>query len=102
MSERLIQLERELREAVAQRCYSGVQQAAAAFCEQAAAEWQALPPGDPAARRIFDGMDGLLEWARLMLCMSRASVAAELRRVRLTHRYLSPEGASVARLRLNA
>ena len=101
MSERLIQLERELREAVAHRRYDGVQRAATAFCEQAAAEWQALPAGDPAARRIFDGMDGLLEWARLMLCMSRASIAAELRRVRLTDRYVHPEYASTGRLRFD-
>ncbi len=102
MSDRLIQLERNLRSAVVRCRYTEIQQAATAFCEQAAAEWQALPPGDPAARRVFKGLEGVLEWARLMLCVSRATTAAELQRLLLSNRYLDAGTMFAGRLRLDA
>ena len=80
MSDRLIQLEKDLRSAVARRCYAEVDGATNAFCVQAAEDWQALPPGDPGTIRIFEHLMAVLEWSRLMLCTSRESTAAELRR----------------------
>jgi len=101
MSDRLLQLEKDLRSAVARRCYTEVQKIAPEFCAQAAEEWRAFPSGDPRARRIFDRLQNVLEWARLMVCMSRASQAGELRRALLTNRYLVPGSTAGSRLRFD-
>ncbi|HVN05706.1 MAG TPA: hypothetical protein VMT86_14890 [Bryobacteraceae bacterium] len=100
MSERLPQLEASLRRAVEERRYSDVQEIAAEFCEQALADRRGLPPGDPRARQIFDKFRSVIEWARQMLCIDRATLASELRRAVLTHRYLTTR-ASASRLRFD-
>ena len=102
MSDRLMSLERNLRNAVERRRYAEVPQASAAFCQQAAEEWRAYSLGDPNARLVFDRMQAVLDWALLMLCVSRASAAAELRRVRLSSRYFVPGTPAAGRLRLDA
>lgn len=94
MSARLLQLEKDLRGALARRAYIEVQKIAAEFSAQAAAEWCAFPSGTPRARRIFDRWRNVLEWTRVMVCTSRASQADELRRMLLTNRYLAGGGAT--------
>jgi hypothetical protein len=88
MSDRFLQLEKTLLSAVTGRRYPEVEKFAAQFCAQAAEEWRAFPYGDPRARHIFDRLQSVLEWARLMVSTSRAAQADKLRRVRLTSRYL--------------
>jgi len=102
MSDRLIQLENELRSAVTRGSYAQAQRAVTAYCAQAADEWRALPLGDSRAHRIFDHLQEVLEWVRLMLSTSRASTAAEVRRVRLAKGYLAPRSVPQSRLRLDA
>ena len=101
MSDRLLELEKCLRSAVARRCYTEVHKIAAELCAQAAAEWQAFPCGDPRARRIFDQLQNVLEWARQMVCVSRALVADELQRAILTNRYRAPSSPTGSRLRFD-
>lgn len=91
MSQRLHQLEKDLQSAVARRAYLDVQRIATDLGIQAAQEWRAFPPHDArAARRIFDRLQNMLEWTRLMVCTMRASLEDELRRAHLTHRYFHP------------
>lgn len=99
MSDRLLQLETDLKTAVTHHRYSDVQSIAADFCARAAEEWRAFPAGDPRARDIFDRLQRVLEWARLMLCASRASVEGELRRALLSNRYLRSAGTAGTHLR---
>jgi hypothetical protein len=101
MSERLLQLEKDLRSAVARRSYSEVQTLAAQIGAQAAEEWRTFPRGDPRARRIFDRLLELLEWARRMVCVSRASAADDLRRTVLANRYRAAPSAIGSRLRFD-
>jgi len=101
MSERLIHLEKDLRSAVARRCYTEVRTIAAAFGAQAAQEWQAFPSGDPRARLIFNRLQNVLEWTRQMVCVSRGSQADELRRTLLTNRYRVPGSSTGSRLRFD-
>lgn len=99
MSKRFLQFETELRSAVARRAYAEVQAAARRLGAQAEEDWRALAPGDPRARGIFNRLQETLEWARVMVCTSRAAQAGELRRLRLTKRYLSSGYNSGNRLR---
>jgi hypothetical protein len=101
MSDRLLQLEKDLRSAVTGRRYPEVQKIGTAFCAQAAAEWRAFPCGDPRAQRIFDRLQSVLEWARLMVSTSRAAQADELRRARLTNRYLVRGSTTGSHLRFD-
>jgi len=100
MSGHLLQLEASLRHAVEERRYPDIQEAATEFCEQALAEWRALPGDDPRARQVFAQFHSVIEWARQMLCIDRAKLASELRRAILTNRYLTTQ-ASVSRLRFD-
>ncbi|MGC9947714.1 MAG: hypothetical protein ABSF64_15220 [Bryobacteraceae bacterium] len=101
MSARLDQLEKDLRGAVVRRCYAEVHTIAAELCAQAAEEWRALPADAPRARLVFDRLQTSLEWARQMVCVSRAAAADELRRGMLTKRYLVPASAAGSRLRFD-
>jgi len=97
----MLQLEKRLRSAVARRCYTEVGTIAAELCAQAAEEWHAFPSGDLRARRIFDQLQNVLEWARQMVCVSRALVADELQRAILTSRYRPPSSPTGSRLRFD-
>jgi len=101
MSNRFLQLERSLRAAVARRSYAEAQKIAAELSAQAAEDWRALPRDALRARGVFDRLQNLLEWSRLMTCASRASQADELRRARLTNRYFVPARATGSRLRFD-
>jgi len=101
MSERLLQLEKDLRSAVARRDYTKVPEIAAALGKQSAEEWRAFPPGDPRAQCIFDQLQRVLEWARRMVCVARASAGDDLQRALMAHRYLTPGNKSGVRLRFD-
>jgi len=92
MSDRLLQLEKNLRNAISGRRYTEVRLSAALFSAQASTEWNSFPADNPAARRIFSYWQDVMEWARLMMCTARACVTDDLRRARLTNRYLSRTG----------
>lgn len=96
-----MKLEDDLRKAVIRQSYVEVQTLAAELGVQAAAEWRAFPPGDPRRRHVFDHLQIMLEWARRMVCVSRASAAEELRRTLLCRRYRRPSNSTGTRLDLD-
>jgi len=101
MSDSLLQLERDLRNAVLRRSYTEVQTIAGQFCARAAEEWRAFPSEDPRRRSLFDRMQTLLQWAQQMIRVSRAAASDELQRVVLANRYVRTGNATGIRLRLD-
>ncbi len=89
MSDRFLQLEKDMRRAVLCHRYADIQAIASQLGAQAVEDWRAIHPDGAGARLIFARLEEMLEWARLMTCMARASRAAELRRLRQATRFKS-------------
>ncbi|SPE30371.1 hypothetical protein SBA3_1650021 [Candidatus Sulfopaludibacter sp. SbA3] len=93
-SQRLEQLEKDLRRAAACRQYQEVASLAAEIGAAADGYAQAISHGDQdaaqAARKLYD----LLSWALVMMQAARSGCAAELRRVTTASRYSRPADES--------
>ena len=91
----LTQLEKELRGALAERRYGEIELLAAMFCDTAQKHAAAFPPGDPAAAQFAAAVAGVLEGARITLCVAREETREQLRQVPYVGRYLgSPQPAA--------
>jgi hypothetical protein len=84
----LAKLEQELRGAVAERRYGEVALLAAMFCDTAQKHAAAFPPGDPAAAQFAAAVAGVLEGARITLCIAREEIREQLRQVPIVGRYV--------------
>jgi hypothetical protein len=85
----LYQIEIEFRRAIEGRRFAEAQRLSDSLCKAAELHAKALPPGHPDIRRIGDWLQETLEWARLMICVFRASLAADLRALPILNRYLT-------------
>ena len=85
----LLQLERDLRNAVAERRYGEIELLAAMFCDTAQKHAAAFPPGDPAAAQFAAAVAGVLEGARITLCVAREETREQLRHVPFVGRYVT-------------
>ena len=95
MSEKLNQLESDLRHAVAGRRFHDVQRLVRELSQESARQWKQLPPGSPGAYEIFERLTHMLDWTHIMLCTARAGIAADLRRAASLKQYMRASSAGV-------
>jgi len=100
ISAALITLGNELRRAAERRAYADVERLARQVGAAAAAEVRALPPGDPGGREIAGWLQDLFGRTEILLRISRASQAGELRRIAFLRRYLPADDRRAARVKL--
>lgn len=101
-SQRMQELEKELRLAAAGRQYREVARLAAKVGEAAQAYARSVPKGDPRAAEAARKLDDLLGWALVMLQAARSACTAELRRVTTATRYTRREPISTSGIHLDA
>jgi hypothetical protein len=89
-SQRLEQIDKEMRHAAACRQYREVARLAKEIGEAARAYADALSKGDPRAAESVRKLYDLLSWALVMMQAARSACAAELRRVTTATRYRNP------------
>lgn len=97
----LSQLEKDLRNAVAERRFGEIELLAAMFCDTAQKHAAAFPPGDPAAAPFAAAVAGVLEGVRITLCIAREQTREQLRQVPFVGRYLGPPQPAAETVKLD-
>jgi hypothetical protein len=95
ISQALLHLEHDLRQAAGRRDYVVVQHLVAELGAAAVAEARALPAGDPQIREIAAWLTALYDWTEAMLRITRAAQAEELRRIPFLKTYLRQNSLSI-------
>jgi len=86
--ESLRRIEAALRREAASHCYAEVERLSVSLCLAAAEQTRPMPAGDLRILEMAAWVDGVLEWARVILVAARASQAAEFRQACFVKGYL--------------
>lgn len=87
-SEAVLDLENQLRRAVAEGRHEEIDRLARTYCDSALAFIATLEPGDSRIHRTGSQVKEVLSWANLVLLTARSSIAAPLSSLPLVSRYL--------------
>jgi hypothetical protein len=98
ISATLASLSDDLRRAAGRRAYAEVQRLAVELGSAAAAQARTLPAGDPRIADIAAWLKEEYNRTEILLRISRASQAADLRRVTFLQRYLKRQDRPVQRV----
>jgi hypothetical protein len=99
MSQSFSEIEAEFRVAVLSRRCEDLPRLTAGYCTAAASEAGALVKGGEELAAFTAHVSGVLQWTRLMMLVSRSSVAAELNRIHSVSRYLARSASESCALR---